>query len=66
MIKYINLLDELKNSQKDQTKTKELLSQIDKTRNQTISYQTELEKVKNNDSELRKRINEINKKSEQN
>lgn len=66
IMKYIDLLDKLKNSQKDHTKTKEILSKIDETRNQTINYQTELEKIKNSDSELKKRINEINKKSENN
>lgn len=64
MIKYIDLLGKLKVvSQKNPNNADEIMKQLDETRNQTIDYQQELDNIKKQDSELKKRINEENKKS---
>ncbi|MDP3624147.1 MAG: hypothetical protein Q8R66_09475 [Methanobacteriaceae archaeon] len=64
MVKYIDLLDEINiAAQKDQNKLDGLMKQLDELRNQTKNYQEQLENIKNNDSELKKRINEEDKKS---
>jgi septal ring factor EnvC (AmiA/AmiB activator) len=67
MIKYIDLLGALKVvSQKNPNKADEIMKQLDEMRNQTKDYQQELDNIKKQDSELKKRINVENKKSENN
>ena len=39
------------------------MKQLDELRNQTKDYQEQLENIKNEDSELKKRINEKDKKT---
>ncbi|HSO26056.1 MAG TPA: hypothetical protein VLR54_05475, partial [Methanobacteriaceae archaeon] len=63
MIKYIGLLGELNvSSQNNPGENDKIMKQLDELRNQTKDYQNELDSIKNNDPELKKRINEENKK----
>ena len=63
MIKYIGLLGELNvASQNNPGETDKIMKQLDELRNQTKDYQNELDSITNNDPELKKRINEENKK----
>jgi hypothetical protein len=63
LIDYLNIVKELETNPNSSNKTSELMNQLEELNNQTQNYQQDLDAIKNNDTNFKKRLTEEDNKN---